>query len=251
MPVALAASRDRRRRPTCWPACSPESARSATPTGRSGVNLALGDLLEGSPGRWRWRSSPRSSIVFVRGLVGIRADRASARAWRGMGDRFWRVVGAQLLATLGVAAAGPDHRRHPLRALEAGRLGLRPAGGPVHRQVDPRFPPRQLRPRPRSLVARGRGSSYSSPCSASWSGRCSTFALIFTSLPLLAINLLGALIFALLIPYVALGETLLYFDLRARAEAEPAKPRRSWRPWRPRQVRPRRRDSGPRPAASG
>ena len=49
------------------------------------------------------------------------------------------------------------------------------------------------------------------------------------------INLLGALIFSLLIPYVALGQTLLYFDLQARAEAEPAKPRRSWRPWRPRQ----------------
>jgi hypothetical protein len=33
-----------------------------------------------------------------------------------------------------------------------------------------------------------------------------------------------------LIPYVAVGKTLLYFDLQARAQAEPAKPRRSWRP---------------------
>jgi hypothetical protein len=62
-----------------------------------------------------------------------------------------------------------------------------------------------------------------------------TFALIFTPLPLVWINVLGSLIFALLIPYVALGKTLLYFDLQARAKAEPAKPRRSWRPWRPRQ----------------
>jgi hypothetical protein len=38
-----------------------------------------------------------------------------------------------------------------------------------------------------------------------------------------------------LIPYVAVGKTLFYFDLQARAQAEPAKPRRSWRPWRPRQ----------------
>ena len=47
--------------------------------------------------------------------------------------------------------------------------------------------------------------------------------------------MIGAAVFALLIPYTTLGETLLYFDLQARAEAEPAKPGRSWRPWRPRQ----------------
>ena len=52
-----------------------------------------------------------------------------------------------------------------------------------------------------------------------------TLALIFTPLPFLLINLLGALIFALLIPYVAIGQTLLYFDLQARAEGagEPAR----------------------------
>ena len=62
-----------------------------------------------------------------------------------------------------------------------------------------------------------------------------TFALIFTTLPLVWINLIGSLIFALLIPYKALGETLLYFDLETRAATEPAKPHRSWRVWRPRQ----------------
>jgi hypothetical protein len=49
-------------------------------------------------------------------------------------------------------------------------------------------------------------------------GPALTVALIFTALPLIWINLLGSLIFALLIPYVAVGETLLYFDLQARAE---------------------------------
>ena len=43
------------------------------------------------------------------------------------------------------------------------------------------------------------------------------FALIFTYLPLLLINAIGAIVFALLIPYVAIGQTLLYFDLQARA----------------------------------
>jgi hypothetical protein len=65
-------------------------------------------------------------------------------------------------------------------------------------------------------------------------GPMASFALIFTTLPLIWINFVGSLIFALLIPYVAIGETLLYFDLQARAETEPAKPRRSWRVWQPR-----------------
>ncbi len=77
-----------------------------------------------------------------------------------------------------------------------------------------------------------------------------TLALIFTALPLLWVNLLGALVFALLIPYVALTETLLYFDLQARAESEPAKPHRSWRPWRPRRFG-RAVDPAPPAAASG
>src|SRR5436190_19460936 len=52
-----------------------------------------------------------------------------------------------------------------------------------------------------------------------------TFALIFTPLPLFWTNVIGALIFALVIPYVALGYKLLYFDLQERAQTEPAKPR--------------------------
>jgi hypothetical protein len=54
-----------------------------------------------------------------------------------------------------------------------------------------------------------------------------TLGLIFTPLPFLLINLLGALIFSLLLPYVVIAQTLLYFDLQERAKAEPAKPRRS------------------------
>jgi hypothetical protein len=76
-----------------------------------------------------------------------------------------------------------------------------------------------------------------------------TFALIFTPFPLFWINVIGSLIFALLIPYVALGYTLLYLDLQARAETEPAMPRRSWRPWRPRTFG--RIVATPKPAAGG
>ena len=52
------------------------------------------------------------------------------------------------------------------------------------------------------------------------------FTLIFTNLSLPWINVIGSVVFALLVPYVALGRTLLYFDLGARAEEAPAKP---WR----------------------
>jgi hypothetical protein len=41
---------------------------------------------------------------------------------------------------------------------------------------------------------------------------------VFTDIPLFAINLLGSVVFALLIPYVAIARTLLYFDLLAVGE---------------------------------
>lgn len=70
------------------------------------------------------------------------------------------------------------------------------------------------------------------------------FALIFTNFSLLLINLLGSLVFALLIPYVALGHTLLYFDLEARAETEPARPGRVRQALRRRKPHPASAPSG-------
>jgi hypothetical protein len=55
------------------------------------------------------------------------------------------------------------------------------------------------------------------------------FALIFANLSLTWINIIGSLVFALLAPYVAIGRTLLYFDLQAREEeAVKAPSRRRW-----------------------
>lgn len=65
------------------------------------------------------------------------------------------------------------------------------------------------------------------------------FFLIFANFSPLAVNLIGSVVFALLIPYVAIGRTLLYFDLAASEDAEeaagaPARRRRRL-PWtRPR-----------------
>ena len=55
------------------------------------------------------------------------------------------------------------------------------------------------------------------------------FALIFANLSLTWINIIGSLVFALLVPYVAIGRTLLYFDLQAREEgAQELGRRRRW-----------------------
>ena len=55
------------------------------------------------------------------------------------------------------------------------------------------------------------------------------FALIFTPLSLTWANVAGTVVFALLIPYVAIGRTLLYFDLAVRQQEAVTEPkRRRW-----------------------
>jgi hypothetical protein len=54
------------------------------------------------------------------------------------------------------------------------------------------------------------------------------FFLIFLNFSPVLVNLIGSVVFALLIPYVAIGRTLLYFDLAAREAEEGEKPRRRW-----------------------
>jgi hypothetical protein len=56
------------------------------------------------------------------------------------------------------------------------------------------------------------------------------FFLIFANFSLTWVNVVGSLVFALLVPYVAIGRTLLYLDLRVRHEgADEMAPR--WRRW--------------------
>ncbi len=51
------------------------------------------------------------------------------------------------------------------------------------------------------------------------------FVLIFTDFSLLAINIVGSIVFALLVPFITAGRTLLYLDLRARGVEEPVSSR--------------------------
>jgi hypothetical protein len=171
-------------------------------------------------------------IVFVRSLV--TTGRAGfTDSWRGVLQRFGRVVGAELLATLGLV----------LMALTV--VGIPFA---LWKLVSWSFVQQEVLFADKPIRAAFRGSS--DLVRGRWwhtvravvlfnvfqvvAGPALTFALIFTALPLPWINLLGSAIYALMLPYVALGETLLYFDLQARAEVDGIKPYRSWRPWHPR-----------------
>ena len=172
-------------------------------------------------------------IVFVRSLVTV--GRAGfTDSWRGMSRRFWRVVGASLLATILVI----------LMAVTV--IGIPFA---IAKLVSWAFTQQEVLFEDKSICQSLKTSSEL--VRGCWwramrvivlfyvitivAGPILTFALIFTTLPLVLINLIGSLIYALLIPYKALGETLLFFDLQTRAATEPAKPHRSWRVWRPRQ----------------
>jgi hypothetical protein len=202
-------------------------------SGRSDLSVTLVDLLRSFARPVASAIVAAIVILYVRELVesrpaGFRAALGGVRA------RFWRVVFAQLLATVGVA----------LMALTIVGIpwAIWKLVGWAFVQQEVLFTDKSLREsfRGSSDLVRGRWwhavrAIVFFSVLTTVAGPALTFALIFTKLPLFWINVLGSLIFALLIPYVALGKTLLYFDLQARADAEPAKPRRSWRPWRPRQ----------------
>jgi hypothetical protein len=217
--------------------------------GRSGVNLALADLVESFARPIALAVVAAIVVIFMRLLV--ESQPAGFRAcWSGMRKRFWRILGALLLATLGIF----------LMAITI--VGLPFA---IWKLVGWSFVGQEVLFTDKSLRESFRGSS--DLVRGRWwravrvvvflvallfvAGPVLTLGLIFSPLPFLVINLLGALIFSLLLPYVVIAQTLLYFDLQARAETEPAKPRRSWRPWRPRQFGRRVAEPAAQPATSG
>jgi hypothetical protein len=217
--------------------------------GRGGFNLALGDLLEGIGRPVAQAIVAAVVVVFVRLLV--EAKRAGfLEAWGAMRERFWRVVLAQLGATLGIALLAISVIGIPfaLNKLVAWRF--------VQQEV--LFTDKRIREafHGSSDLVRGRWWHtvrfvvFLSVLSVVV-GPVVSFALIFTTLPLIWANLLGALVFSLMIPYVALGDTLLYFDLQERAQEEGIKPARSWKLWRPRQFGRIAPGPAPQPAPSG
>jgi hypothetical protein len=151
-------------------------------------------------------------------------------AYRGMLERFWQVVLGQIAASLLVLL-----------------LALTIIGIPIaiwkyiawqFVQQEILFADKPIREafRGSSGIVRGNWWRTVRVAGFLWlisvvTGPVLGFALIFTALPLVWINVLGSLVFALLVPYVAIGRTLLYFDLAVRQEraaTEPTRRRRWW-----------------------
>ena len=149
-------------------------------------------------------------------------------AFRGMLDRFWRVAGGQLLASILVLL-----------------LALTIIGIPVAiwKYVEWQFVQQEIlfgdKPireafRGSSRLVRGHWWRTVRVAGFLWlisvvTGPALGFALIFAPISLTWANVLGTAVFALLIPYVAAGRTLLYFDLAARREGVATEPeRRRW-----------------------
>lgn len=143
-------------------------------------------------------------------------------AWRGMAQRFWRVVGGQLLVNL------------TLLLLAVTVIGIPVA---VWKFIGWQFVQQEILFEDKPIREAFRGSSRLvhnrwwhtvRVAGFFWllsviTGPVLLVALVFTNLSLTWINVLGALVFALMIPYVAVGRTLLYFDLATAAEKAPAK----------------------------
>jgi len=202
--------------------------------GHAGLHNALGEIVSGVGG------PIASAIVAAVAIVAVRQIAESGEAgftesWRGMARRFRRVVGAQLLATLAIFAMLVTVIGSPFAAWKyVGWLFI---------QQQILFEDRGVREafRGSSELVRGRWWYTLRVAAVFWAIGIATgpvlgFALIFANISLLLINAIGALVFALLVPYIAIGRTLLYFDLQIAAESEPAKKR--WRERLPRRARP-------------
>jgi hypothetical protein len=156
-------------------------------------------------------------------------------AYRAVLARFWRVVFGQLLATFAVMLIALTIIGIP--------FAIWKYVGWQFVQQEVLFEDRSIREgfRGSSRIVRGRWWQTLRVVVFLWLisiviGPLLTFALIFTNLSLIWINIIGSLVFALILPYVAIGRTLLYFDLEARAEqraAEPGRLRRLWSRSRP------------------
>jgi hypothetical protein len=197
--------------------------------GHSGLHNALGEIISGVGG------PVASAIVAAVVIVAVRqvtedGEASFTGAFRGMWERFRRVVGAQLLAMLGLFLMVLTIVGIPFAAWKyVGWLFL---------QQQILFEDKPLREafRGSSELVRGRWWYTLRVAAVFWligvaTGPALGFALIFADISLLLINAIGALVFALLVPYIAIGRTLLYFDLQAEAEEAPAE---RWRERLPR-----------------
>jgi hypothetical protein len=158
-------------------------------------------------------------IAFMRGLERGEDPRFAA-TWRAVLRRVWRLVAVELLATI-------------LTLL----IALTIIGIPyaIKKFVDWQLVQQEVLFEDRSIREALRGSTHvvrghwwhtAAVAAAFWllsqiPGPVLGFALLFTTVPVETVNLIGAIVFAFLLPYVGVGRTLLYLDLLARKASEP------------------------------
>jgi hypothetical protein len=198
-------------------------------TGRAGAHLALADTIE-SLGQPIAGAIVAAVVIFAVRLLVETGEMGFLDSWRGMLRRFWRVVAGSLLPYVGALALFITVIGIPVaiykfvcwqfvqQEILIGDKGIRDAFRASSERVRGRW----------WHAVRALGFFWLLSIAA---GPVLGFTLIFTNFSLLWINVIGSVVFALLVPYVALGRTLLYFDLGVRAEEEPAKP---WRERLPR-----------------
>jgi hypothetical protein len=200
-------------------------------TGRAGAHLALADTIE-SLGQPIAGALVAAVVIFAVRLLVETGEMGFLDSWRGVLRRFWRVVAGSLLPYVGAFALFITVIGIPFaiykfvcwqfvqQEILIGDRGVRDAFRASSERVRGRW----------WHTVRALGFFWLLSIAA---GPVLGFTLIFTNFSLLWINVIGSVVFALLVPYVALGRTLLYFDLGVRAKEEPAKP---WRERLPRRA---------------
>jgi hypothetical protein len=204
-------------------------------SGGSAVASVLGDVLDqvSRPAA----AAVINGVVIAMVLALVRAGKATVGgAWRMMSTRFWRLFGAHLAYELITSILALTVILLPLAIYKRVHWAFL--------QQEIMFEDRGVRDsfRASSNLVRGRWWHTLRPLLFFYllglvAGPICSFALIFTSLPLIWIDVFGAMVFAALVPYSALGTTLVYFDLHVRAATEPVPERRRWR-WLPARLTP-------------
>jgi hypothetical protein len=199
--------------------------------GRAGAHLALADTIE-SLGQPIAGALVAAVVIFAVRLLVETGTMGFLDSWHGVLRRFWRVAAGSLLPYVGAFALFITVIGIPFaiykfvcwqfvqQEILIGDKGVRDAFRASSERVRGRW----------WHTVRALGFFWLLSIAA---GPVLGFTLIFTNFSLLWINVIGSVVFALLVPYVALGRTLLYFDLGIRAEEEPAKP---WRERLPRRA---------------
>ncbi len=184
-------------------------------TGRAGAHLALADTIE-SLGQPIAGAMVAAVVIFAVRLLVETGGMGFLDSWRGMLHRFWRVVGGALLPYIAALAIFITVIGIPYAIYKFVCWQF------VQQEI--LFEDRGIREAFRGSSERVRGRWWHAVRSLGFfwllsiaAGPVLGFSLIFTNFSLLWINVIGSVVFALLVPYVALGRTLLYFDLGARA----------------------------------